>query len=166
ELQVHHRIRTAANSELLLLNLHSLPTVLRFVLQRIRRIELFDVEVLLVEAEDGESPSDMFIVPESYPRQSRLARTDDVPAGRDQVDHVAQRRLGNNAMRIVGQQRLAGVRQGTRNRPVVAFFKRVWREFNSGIAAHEIAEKAGPQASEVYSWGGIELHRGIQLEKS
>ena len=52
--------------------------------------------------------------------ERRLARADDVPARRVQVDDVAQRRIVDFAVRIVGDDRLAGRRHPAAHDPVVA----------------------------------------------
>ena len=68
------------------------------------------IEILLVEPENREAPGNVLIVSERDARQSRFARSDHIPSGSDEVDHVAQRRQADDAVRIVRQQRLAAGR--------------------------------------------------------
>jgi len=48
--------------------LHALPLTRGLVFGGIRRIELFQVQILLVKVEDGESPADPFVVSGRYTR--------------------------------------------------------------------------------------------------
>ena len=52
----------------------------------------------------------MLVVPDRDAGQRRLAGTDHVPAGRDQMDPVAERRQQQRAVRVVGHDRAAGER--------------------------------------------------------
>ena len=71
---------------------HVLPAGAVAVLVRVVRVGLVDVEVLLIDGEDGEAEGDLAVVADGDAGQRRLAGADDGEAGRVQVDDVAQRR--------------------------------------------------------------------------
>jgi len=48
------------------------------------------MKILLVETENRKSPGNVLIVAKRYAGQTRFARTDDIPPGCDQVDHIAK----------------------------------------------------------------------------
>ncbi len=87
---------------------------------RIGGVELLDVQVLLVEPEYREAPGDVLVVPQGNPRQAWFARADDVPAGSDEMHHVAEGWQADNAVRIIGKQRFAGAGAHSGDRPIVA----------------------------------------------
>ena len=101
----------------------------------------------------------------SYAGQARLARADYVPSRRDQVDNIAQRRLGDDAMRIVGQQRLAAYRQRSGHRPVVAALDGGFGKVDGDVAADEALQQFGRQAGEIDSGGGIKFYRRVEVEE-
>ncbi len=97
--------------------------------------------------------------------QPRLSRADHVPSGRDQVHQVTQRWLGNDTVRVVCQQGLAGSSQLARDRPVIAFLRWVFRKLDVGIASHQIAQQSGGEPSQVCCWRGIQLHCRIEIKQ-
>ena len=60
--QVHLNGRSAANPEAFLPQLHLFPPLRSFVLGWIGWIQLFNVKILLIQTEDGETPGDVLIV--------------------------------------------------------------------------------------------------------
>jgi hypothetical protein len=68
---------------------HILPAVAEPVLVGVARIELVDVEVLLVDREDRQAEGDPSVMPDGDARQGRLARSDHRHAGRIQMHDVA-----------------------------------------------------------------------------
>src|ERR1039458_5290446 len=105
EFQVYGDLSATAHPEVLLLHLHSLPALLGAILQWVITIEFFEIKILLVRTEDGKTPGNFLVVSERYPRESGFARTDDIPPGSNQVNHVTKRWNRENAMGIIGQQR-------------------------------------------------------------
>src|SRR5262249_23649742 len=95
------------------------PSIRRLVLQRILRIEVLKIQILLIDAEDCESPRDVLIVAQSNSWQPRFARANHIPPRCDQMDDIAQRWQSNYSMRIIGQDRLASRCQLSRDRPVI-----------------------------------------------
>ena len=77
-------------------------------------------EVFGIGAEDGQPPSPVLVMADGNPRDGRLSPTDDVPAGGDQVGHVAQRRRRKRPMRVVGQHRVCALGVFAGDDPVVA----------------------------------------------
>ena len=67
EHQVHLHVGPAANPEGFLPYLHWYPSLRSFVLRRIGRIQLFHIQILLIQAENGEAPGDVLIVPQRNP---------------------------------------------------------------------------------------------------
>ncbi len=104
----------------------------------VRRVDLFDVDVFLVGADDREAPRDAFVVPERHAHERRLGGADDVPARRLEVHDVAQGRIRHLAMRIVGDDRMP--RRGTRaaHDPVVAAGLADWRVVAAGRGGRAI----------------------------
>jgi hypothetical protein len=62
-------------------------------LGRVGRIDLLDVDVFLVGADDRQAPGDALVVSERNADERRLAGAHDVPARRLKVDDVAERRV-------------------------------------------------------------------------
>jgi len=96
-------IRAATHADGLALLAQRRPAVRSPVPPRISWVQGLDVQILLVEAENGEAPRNGLVVAGGDAGQCRLDRTDDVPTGCDQVNDVAQRRLGDHPVRIVGE---------------------------------------------------------------
>ena len=74
ELQHDFDRRLSFDCDAFVLHLHPRPSIRRLVLKRILRIQIFDVQILLIEAEDRESPRNVLIVTHSDSRQAWLAR--------------------------------------------------------------------------------------------
>ena len=118
--QFHLPRRFPLHRDRLAFHLHLLPRPAIPVLRRVRRLQLFHVQVLLVDAHDGEPVGDLFVVPQRHPRQCRLARAHHVPPRRHQMHGLAQRRHLNRPVRIVRQNGLASRRHLPVHHPVVA----------------------------------------------
>src|SRR5215472_5554302 len=103
-----------------LLRSHRFPLTIAPVLQRIRRIELLDVEILLIHREDRKSPRDVLVVSNGDTWKGRFAGADHIPPWCTQMHDVTQRRKRNHAMRIIRQYRLAGRGKLAGNGPVIA----------------------------------------------
>ncbi len=82
-------------------------------------VERFDVEVLYVGVEGGESPGNMIVVSGDHERHSRQCDAGSVKAGRTQVRHVPDIRHSQAEVHVVGEQGFStgGVR--ARDHPVV-----------------------------------------------
>ena len=76
--------------DLLVLDLDLPPLAAVAVLVGIGRIQPFDVEILLIGADDREAPGDVFVVSERDAGQGRFAGADDVQAGGHQVPGLTQ----------------------------------------------------------------------------
>ena len=83
-------------------------------------LQLLDVEILLIDADDRKTERHALVVAEGDAGQRRLAGADGIPAGAHQVHGLAQRGDLHRAVRVVGQQRLAGGGHGAVHHPVVA----------------------------------------------
>ncbi len=101
-------------------HLHRFPAGLVFVLQRIGGIDVIDIDVFAVGAEDGEAPGADAVVPDGNARQRRLARADHVPARRVQMHPIAQGRRFLHPVRIIHQKRIARHGELARHDPIVA----------------------------------------------
>lgn len=75
------RRRGSGNRDLLLNHPHRLPFAPVFVLLGIGRIQLLDIEVALVNADNREAEADILVVPERDAGQSGLAGADRVQPG-------------------------------------------------------------------------------------
>ena len=93
------------------------PVFVEVGLGGLRRV---DVEIFLVDAEDGQSEGDRAVVPDRDAGQGRFAGADQVEFRRAEVDNVAERGHCLGAVRIVRKQRPAGGGTARRDRPVVA----------------------------------------------
>ena len=118
------RFRSPLHANLILHHLHVDEAAARLHLSRVRRIQLFDVEVLHVCAEDRQPPRDAVVVPDRHTGKPRHDRADHVPARRIQVHEIAQRRMIEIAVRIVGEHRLARRGLCAGDDPVVTAFAR------------------------------------------
>jgi hypothetical protein len=146
-------------------HVHALPAFFGLVLERVSGIEVFEIEILLVKAEDRKSPGDVFVVPEGDTRKARFARARDVPSRSDEMNHVAQRRQTDHAVRVVSQQGLAAVCQRAGNRPVVAAFGGAGRELDAMVAAYKVLEQTGSESRKVRAGCGVERYCGIEVEE-
>ena len=118
--EVDRRRRRPPHLDLLVDHPERLEAVAVAVAGRVGRVELVDVQVLLVDGEDGEAEGDGPVVADGDAGQRRLAGADDVEARRREVDEVAQRRHRVGAVRVVGHDGAAGGRSGRRDHPAVA----------------------------------------------
>ena len=143
----------------------AVPAARGAIFKRIRGIDLLEVKVLLVGAENRKAPGNLLIVSEGNTWQARLTGSDHVPPGSNQVNHVAQRRNSNDPMRIVSQERLAGCSQLAGDGPVIAALNVVSRKFDSCVTAHQVAKQGGGKTCEIDARCGIEHHPGIQVEQ-
>src|SRR5262249_37915234 len=84
------RVRLALHAHAFMHDLNLLPALADLVFLGILRIDLFDEDVGLVRADDGEAPGDAVVVAESDSGQGRLAAADHVPARCVQVYEVTQ----------------------------------------------------------------------------
>ena len=144
---------------------HRRPSGLRPVLQRIGRIELLDVQILLVEAENSESPGDVLVVAEGDSRQARFAGANDIPSRSDEMNHVAQRGQREYAVRVIGKQRLAARGQRAGDRPVVASLARLAGELDALVAADQILEQIGREPGEIDARRRIQSDRWIEIKQ-
>ena len=78
------------------------------------------VQIFRVAVKDRQTPGAVFIVANRNSRQCRLSTADYIPAGRDEMDPIAQRRRPLGAMRVVHHHGKAARRQLAANYPVVA----------------------------------------------
>src|SRR5205823_506830 len=101
-------------------DIHRLPAALILVLHRVCWVDVVDIEVFTIGAEGGESPGAELVVADGDAGYRWLAAADDVPAGRDQMDPVAQRRRLLVAMRVVHHERVTARGQLRTDDPVVA----------------------------------------------
>ena len=112
------------------------------------------------------NPQAMFwLWPSATPGSAGLARADYVPSRRNQVHHVAQRRLGDHAVRIIGQQRLARPRQLSGDRPVVAAFGGCVGNSMRVSLPTRLCSKAEEKSGQVRARRQLQLHRRIEIEK-
>ena len=109
----------ALHPDQLLLDLHVLPLAVGHVAIGVLRIGFFDIEILLVHAQDGEAPRQAVVVTDRDPWQARLGGADRAPAGRLEVHDVTQRGVHHLAVRVVGDDGLAGGRLVPADDPVV-----------------------------------------------
>lgn len=120
EPQLHLGLLPAAHPDLLAHHPHRLPAARVPVLVRRLGVGPVDVEVLLVDREDGQAEGDVPVVADRDAGQRGLAAADDVQPGGGQVREVAQRGQLQGAVRVVGQQRAAGRGVAGADHPVVA----------------------------------------------
>src|SRR5260370_21813426 len=130
------------------------PCVTRLV--GIFGVELLDVEVLLVGSGDGEPEGNILVMAERNARQPGLTGSDDVPAGRDQMDGAAQGGNLNTAMRVRGEQGLAGGTAGAIHHPIVA------AEGRGGEHDAEVADYIVSDFAQVHIGGYREGNFGLE----
>ena len=83
-------------------------------------VDLLDVDVLAVDPAGGETPGDVPRVAHHEVGRAGERRSEDVPAGRVQVDVEERVRDGMGLVRVHCEHGLAGCRQRPRHGPVVA----------------------------------------------
>ncbi len=94
------------------------------VLVGVGRVQVIDIEILLIDGEDGQAKGDLVVVADDDPRLSRFDRADHRQARRVQVSDIADRWDAQAAMGIIGQDRSAGGGAGPGDHPVVRAFLR------------------------------------------
>src|SRR5262245_16487561 len=141
------RLSLAFDFDLFALDAHRLPFAAIAIFVRIGGIDLFGVEVLLVNADDGEAEADAFVVPGGYSGQSRLARSDHIPSRADKVNQIAQTRQRYRAMGIISQNRFASCGHRSVNHPVVAAV--VWIERHGTAGGVRGGENSRINASQI-----------------
>src|SRR6516162_8168037 len=130
EMQCDFYIGRTADPDGFALLAHRRPAIRGPVQLRIARIQGLDVEILLVDSENGEAPGDLLVVARGDARQCGLDGANDIPTRGAEVDDIAQRGLRDHAMRIVGEHWLAARGESAGHRPIVAFLERARREGN------------------------------------
>jgi hypothetical protein len=85
-----------------------LPLAVPLDLVLVRRVQLFNEDVVLVGADDRQAPADALVVADVHAKERRLRCPRDVPSRGIQVHDVAQGGIGDLAVRIVGDDGLAG----------------------------------------------------------
>ncbi|SPF35622.1 hypothetical protein SBA4_1720003 [Candidatus Sulfopaludibacter sp. SbA4] len=153
----------ALHGQFLLVGLELLPRAAVAVFVGAIGIDGFDVEVLLIDAHDGESESDALVVAESDAGQSGLARSDGVPPGPDQVHGLAQGRQLHGAVRIVGEDGMSGGGHGSVHHPVVAALLGRQAHGSHGLAVG--GEDVGGDRGKVEAWGNLERDCGLQADE-
>jgi len=103
---------------------HVLPAAVVAVLAGIFRVQLVDIEVFLIDREDGDAERDPVVVADGDAGLGRLAGADHRKPRRVQLHDVAQRRRTKGPVRIVGQDGAAGRGARRRDHPVVGAFRR------------------------------------------
>ena len=119
EIQLDVPGRAGLHLNALVHDLHRLPAAAVAVLARVGGVEVVDVEVFLIDREDGQAEGDLVVVAEADAGLGRLAGADDVEAGCAQGHDVAQRWDAQGPVRIVGQHGAAGGAARGRDHPVV-----------------------------------------------
>jgi len=133
--------RSALNLDRSVLDAHWLPFSVVLVFIRIGRIQLLQVQVLLIDGEDGEPPRDAFVVTSGHSRQRRFAGSDYIPSRSVQMNDVAQGRHRDYAMWIVSQNRLARLSQLAGDCPVIAANGIRWRrKLNAIVAPNQLSQ--------------------------
>src|SRR5581483_5057695 len=92
------RLCAAFDLNVLLLALDGPPGSAVSIFIRVLRIQLLDIEILLVDADDGETPGNPLVMSHGYARKRRLARAEHIETRRNQVPRLAQRRQHHRAM--------------------------------------------------------------------
>ena len=109
----------ALHRDRLVENPHILPFPLVPILLRVLRIGLIHIQVFGIGRKNRQPPRPLLVMPNRNTRQVGLATANHVPAGRNQMHPVAQRRRGNRAVRVVDHERLPGERFGAVHYPVI-----------------------------------------------
>ena len=122
EQQFHRLRKPTAHLDAFADHAHGLPLALVTHFARVVQVGFVDVQVFLVDGEDGQPESDAAVVPDGNARQCRFARTDDVQAWRIQMHDAAQRGRRMQPVRVAGQDRPASGRAPRRHHPGVAAF--------------------------------------------
>ncbi|CAA9342070.1 MAG: hypothetical protein AVDCRST_MAG90-2033 [uncultured Microvirga sp.] len=117
ELQRKNLIGFTPDREALLDAPHRLPALTGA--GAIAAIRLIDIDVFLVGVEDRETEGDPAVVPDGDARHGRLPRPNGVEARRGEMDEVAQRGHRVRAVRVVCEDRAAGVGSAAMDDPVV-----------------------------------------------
>ena len=100
-------------------NLYVLPFPPVPILMRVVRVGLIHIQVFGVGRENRQPPRPLLVMSDRNTGQVGLATANHVPAGRDQMDPVAQRRRGNRTVRVVDHERLSRERFGAVHHPVI-----------------------------------------------
>ena len=101
-------------------NPHVFPCPAVLVLIRVGRIRIIDIQIFRIGSENRQSPRAVIVVTDRHAGKHRLAAADHVPARRDQVHPVAQRRRALRTVRIVHHHRITAPGQPAAHYPVVA----------------------------------------------
>ena len=109
-----------ANLNLFMTHFRIAPTLRGLVAQGIRRIELFDVEILNVRADICHTPGDSIVVTYNHSGQAGRGDARDADARRAQMYEIPDRRRRCRQVWIVREQRLAGLGALAADNPVVA----------------------------------------------
>ena len=81
ELQARPRARLALHRDGLVDHRHRLPMALVVVVVAVGRVQVVDVEVLLIDVEDGQAEGDLAVVADGDAGQRRLAGADESRPG-------------------------------------------------------------------------------------
>ena len=131
--------RLALDWQLLAYHAQRFPGAVVADLVRVGRIDFFDVDVALVSACDRQPPRQPLVVTDGDADKRRFAGADDVPPRRSEMHDVAQRRIGDLAVRIVRDDRLARHRVRAADHPVVA------ARLGRGVLGHDAAARRTEQ---------------------
>ena len=82
-------IALAFDRKFLSVGVELLPRSAITILGRIGGIDGFDIQILLVDPDDGQSERDVFVVPDRDARQRGFAGADGVPTRPDQMNGLA-----------------------------------------------------------------------------
>ncbi len=91
----------------------------REIMAGIAGIRLLDIEILDVAAGGGEAPGDVIVMAENEERRARRGDAGEFLARRLDAREIPHPRRGEIEMRVVGEQRLAGLRVRAAEHPVV-----------------------------------------------
>ena len=111
-----------------------------FVALGIVRMQPLQIQVLHVRAGVGESPGHLLVLAQHHQGQARQCGAGHLQAGRLQPREVPQRRCTEFEMRVVGQQRFAGLAACARHHPVVGT-----HPFHTGLRGgrHHLVDQVG-----------------------
>jgi hypothetical protein len=99
---------------------HRREPVLILVLVRILRIELIDIQILLIHIKARQAKGDGAVMADRETGQEGFAGPDDIKPWRDDMRDVAQAWGAMRAVRIVGQDGTTGCAPGGSDGPVIA----------------------------------------------
>jgi len=105
-------------------------------------------------------------VPRGHARQRGFAGSDDIPPRRDQMHDVAQRGLGDHAMRIVREQGFAADRQPAGYGPIIAFLRNLRLKGAAHVAAQQVLQQRRRQPRIINPGLGIEFDLRVQVEQA